>query len=361
VWRGLRPSCTLRAPTRIRSASINAWSDRIVRVALAPVELEAAVDEAFAGAVSVSRGDEVLFERAYGMAHRAYGVPTTTTTRFAIASGSKAFTALTVASLVADGTLTMATPARELLGADLPLIAADVTVEHLLTHTSGIGDYLDEEIEAGDDDHVLTVPVHELATTEQYLAVLDGIPTAFPAGQRFAYNNGGFVVLALLAERAAGRPFHDLVRDRVLAPAGMGSTAYLRSDALPGAAATGYLTDGRTNVFHLPVVGNGDGGAYTTVADLRAFWAALFAGRIVDPGVVAQLVRPRSAMPDGRRYGAGFWLRRDGPAVYLEGCDPGVSFRSVHDPGSGLTHTVVSTTIDGAWPVSRRLAELLDL
>jgi CubicO group peptidase (beta-lactamase class C family) len=288
-------------------------------------------------------------------------VPATTDTRFAVASGSKGFTALVVASLVADGTLAYSLPARELLGADLPLIAPDVTVEHLLTHTSGIGDYLDEDDDGDIDDYVLTVPVHRLATTEAFLADLDGHPTAFAAGERFAYNNGGFMVLALLAERAGGRPFVDLVRERVLAPAGMGATDYLRSDALPGDAATGYLADGRTNVFHLPVVGSGDGGAYSTVGDLRTFWAALFGGRIVDPGVVADLVRPRHDPPEGLRYGAGFWLRPTGTAVFLEGYDAGVSFRSVHDPVSGLTHTVMANDSAGAWPVSRRLNELFGL
>jgi CubicO group peptidase (beta-lactamase class C family) len=315
----------------------------------------------FSGVVSVSRGDDVLFERAYGLAHRAYRVPATTGTRFAIASGSKGFTALTVAGLVADGLLTYGTPARELLGADLPLIAADVTVEHLLTHTSGIGDYFDEGAGHGIDDYVLTVPVHELATTEQYVAALGGFPTAFPAGERFAYCNGGFVVLALLAERAAGRPFHDLVRERVFAPAGMSRTDYLRSDSLPGDAATGYLADGRTNVFHLPVLGGGDGGAYSTVGDMRAFWPALLAGRILDPAAVAELLRPRNGDPDGRRYGAGFWLRPTGSAVFLEGYDAGVSFRSVHDPATGLTHTVIANTSEATWPVSRRLNELLEL
>lgn len=315
----------------------------------------------FTGVVSVSRGAEILAEGAFGFAHRAYRVPNTVDTRFATASGAKGFTALTVAALVADGTLGMGTTARELLGPDLPLIAPDVTVEHLLTHTSGIGDYLDEELDLDLDDHLLAVPVHELVRTEQFLAVLDGYPTAFPAGARFAYNNGGYVVLALLAERAAGRPFHDLVRERVFTPAGMTATGYPRSDALPGDAATGYLSDGRTNVFHLPVVGNGDGGAYTTVADLRRFWSALFAGAIVDRSVVAELVRPRNESPGDGRYGAGFWLRPTGPGVLLVGCDAGVSFRSVHDPASGLTHTVIATTAAGAWPVSRALQESLDL
>ena len=108
----------------------------------------------------------------------------------------------------------------------------------------------------------MPVSVHELATTEQFLPVLDGHETEFPAGERFAYNNGGYVVLALLAERASGVAFHELVRTLVCDPAGMVDTAFLRSDELPGRAALGYLSvDGlRTNVFHLPVLGNGDGG-----------------------------------------------------------------------------------------------------
>ena len=146
-----------------------------------------------------------------------------------------------------------------------------------------------------------------LATTEQFLPVLDGHPTVFPGGDRFAYNNGGYVVLALLAERATGVDFHQLVRTLVCEPAGMAETAFLRSDELPGRAALGYLrVDGlRTNVLHLPVLGTGDGGAYTTIADLSAFWEALFSGQIVSPEAVAEMVRPRSEWPASR----GVWTR----------------------------------------------------
>jgi hypothetical protein len=59
------------------------------------------------------------------------------------------------------------------------------------------------------------------------------------------------------------------------------------------------------------------------------------------------------------RYGLGFWLGQHGDAVILEGYDAGVSFRSVHDPGPGLTCTVISNSSDGAWPIARRLEELL--
>ena len=134
-------------------------------------------------------------------------------------------------------------------------------------------------------------------------------------------------MLALLAERASGVPFHELVLERVCDPAGMGDTAFLRSDELPGRTALGYVdVDGawRTNVFHLPVVATGDGGVYTTVADVRRFWSALFAGRIVSAATVAEMVRPRSTEPSSSlRYGLGFWLAGSGDAVIMVGSDAG--------------------------------------
>jgi CubicO group peptidase (beta-lactamase class C family) len=325
-------------------------------------ELDAVAAEAgFSGVVRVDREGKLEVERAYGEAHRGFGAPNAVDTRFALASGTKGLTALTVASLVEDGALALDTTARSLLGDDLPLVGDDVTVEHLLAHRSGIGDYLDEDTDVDLAAYLLPVPVHELATTEQYVAVLDGHAPKFAPGERFSYSNSGYVVLALLAERASGVAFHELVVDRVCRPAGMVDTAFLRSDELPGRVALGYLeVDGawRTNVFHLPVRGSGDGGIYSTAADIRALWTALFAGRIVPLGRVAEMTRPHSE--DGaRRYGLGFWLSTSGDLVLLEGMDAGVSFRSVHDPRSDMTHTVISNTTDGAWPLARLLRERL--
>ena len=299
----------------------------------------------------------MLFAKAYGLAHRGYEIPNTLETRFGIASGTKGFTALTVMSLVEEGVLELATPAREWLRGDLPLIRDDVTVEHLLAHRSGIGDYYDEEVETSFDAYVLRVPVHELATTEAYLAVLDGYPTKFAPDERFSYNNSGYVVLALLAERGSGVPFHELVLQRVCEPAGMRDTAFFRSDELPGRTAHGYVeVDGtwRTNVFHLPVRGSGDGGIYSTVADMRAFWQALDAGKIVSQEAVAEMTRPRSEA-ETNNYGLGFWLGEASGAIFLEGADAGVSFRSLHSPKSHITWTVVSNTSGGAWPIARHL------
>ena len=327
-------------------------------------EIEAVAAETdFSGVVRVDRGEQTELARAYGLAHRGFEIPNAIDTRFATASGTKGLTALAVVSLVDTGSLQLSTTARSVLGDDLPLIADDVTIEHLLSHRSGIGDYLDEDEEHSLADYLMPVPVHELAATEDYLAVLGGHPTKFPAGERFSYSNGGYVVLALIAERASGVPFHEFVRGRVCEPAGMHDTEFLRSDDLPGRTALGYLDadgDTRTNVFHLPVLGTGDGGIYSTAADFSSFWCAFFAGRIVSPEWVAEMVRPRSNVPaESRRYGLGFWLHESSNAAMLVGADAGVSFRSMHHPGARITHTVISNTSHGAWPLTRLLEQRL--
>ena len=109
----------------------------------------------------------------------------------------------------------------------------------------------------------------------------------------------------------------------------MADTAFLRSDERRGDVAIGYLdADGlRTNVLHLPVRGTGDGGIVTRrPADVHAFWTALFAGRIVPPARVAEMVAPRSDA-DEPRYGLGFWLGAGRPRSRSIGSDAGVSFR----------------------------------
>jgi CubicO group peptidase (beta-lactamase class C family) len=314
----------------------------------------------FSGVVYVSRGGEVLDERAVGLADRAHGVANTPATRFGIASGSKGFTALTIASLIAKGSLALETTVRSVLGDQLELIDEGVTVGHLLAHTSGIGDYIDEEAIGDIEDFVLPVPVVQLASSSGYLALLRGHPQKFQPGERFEYCNSGFVVLALVAEGVSGSPFHELAARRVFGPAGMKATGFLRSDQLPGSAAIGYLRaeDGwRTNQLQLPVRGSGDGGAYSTIGDLASFWPALFAGGIVPRPLVEEMVRPHNDVPaESKRYGLGFWIREDRPTVMLEGYDAGVSFRSAYDPASELLYTVISNTTRGAWP----LAKLLD-
>ncbi len=238
-------------------------------------------------------------------------------------------------SLVQDGVLELGMPARPLLGEDLPLVGEHVTVEHLLADRSGIGDYLDEDDGLDLNAHLMPVPVHELASTQDYVRVLDARPAKFAPGTGFSYCNAGYVILAPVIERATGTPFHDVVRRRVCEPAGMGDTAFLRSDELPGRAVVGYLSvDGaqRSNVFHLPVLGSGDGGIYSTASDVHRFWSALLGGRIIRSDLVEAMLPRRSDLPTahGVGYGLGFWLGEGDRILTLEGYDAGVSYRSQH-------------------------------
>lgn len=326
--------------------------------------IDAAADKtAFTGVVAVDVGDRRMFEKAVGFAHRGYAMPNRPETQFAIASGSKAFTALATMSLVEERTLRLDQPVRDLLGDDLPLIDDAVTIEHLLSHTSGIGDYLDEEGEWEPSDFVLPVPVHTLTTAEAFVPLVDGFPQKSAPGERFSYNNGGYVVLAIAIERVTTDAFHSVVRERVFDRAGLDRTGYLRLDELPGSAATGYLFDDgdRTNTLHLPVLGNGDGGAFTTAGDLHRFWHAFYGGEIVSPASVEAMTRPRfDVAHERKRYGMGFWLHRTADAAIIEGYDAGVSFRSTHVPASVTTSSVLGNSSEGAWPVIGVVGRAID-
>ena len=263
---------------------------------LREVVAAAAAEAAFAGVVRVDRDGRTDYAEAFGFLDRAHGVPMTLDTQLATASVTKTFTAVAVLSLVADDTVALDTPARLLLGDDLPEVDERVTVEHLLAHRSGIGDYVDEDVVHEVSDYVLELPVNWFLTTEDFLP-------------------------------AHGRP-----------AAGLGARRDVR------------LQQQRT----------GDGGAYATVDDLHAFWAALLAGRLLPAALVTEMFRARSRRPEeSRQYGLGCWRYDTGDAVFLEGYDAGVSARSLHDPSRDLTWTVLSSWSDGAWPVVRAVARAL--
>jgi len=324
------------------------------------VEIDAAARASgFSGVVRVDRGGSVITAAAYGLADRRSTSAVELSTQFGLASGTKLFTALTAMSLIESGELQLDTRVRGQLGTDLPLISDDVTIEQLLSHRSGIGDYLDESLFDDIKDFELPVPAQRLWSTEQYLPILEGHPHVAAPGAEFAYNNGGYVVLALIAERATGRSFDVLVRERVCEPAGLEATGFLRSDELPRSAAMGYLdAEGlRTNVFHLPVLGSGDGGIYSTAADISALWRAFVDGRVVSPELVREMLTPRRGSgPNVLEYGLGVWLYPDGDILEIHGYDVGVSFYSLHHRASATTCTAISNTGEG----TLALEELLE-
>ena len=317
----------------------------------------------FAGVATVDGPDGREFELVSGLANRAYNVPMTVDTRFGIASGSKVFTAIIALRLARRGLLTLDAPVREWLGDDLPLIAPEVTLEHLLTHTSGIGDYLDEDL-VGDNDYILSEPVHRLTTSEAFLPMLQGFPMREAPGETFRYNNGGLVVAAIVAERVeranvrgarggrghgAGGAHQD--RDPAHRLAACGRRAWLHR----------RRRRSRQTSSTCPCSPSGDGGAFTNADDVLAFWRALTGGVLVTAEDYATMTRPRNFSPqEGMRYGLGMWLHATGPALIMEGCDAGQSFRSTHDPETGLTATVFGNTAGNAWGIVKELGKLFD-
>jgi len=313
-------------------------------------------EHGFSGVVALAGPGWIDSEIVAGLADRAQRRPNRRDTAFAIASMTKGFVAVAVMSLVESGALTLDTRLRDLVGDELPLVDPAVTIENLLTHRSGVGDYLDEEQLGDIDDFIFDASAHTLAAPDDYLPHISGHPQVSAPGDRFAYNNGGFIMLSIAMERATGEKFHDVVRERVFEPAKMFGAGFFRSDDLPANAALGYVKSGRTNVFHLPVIGGGDGGAYVTAEDMSAFWVALFGGRLLSNDLVAAMVEPVSEIPEQRmRYGRGFWLAPKGDTVVLEGMDAGVSAFSSFDPRTGRGYTVLSNTSSGTWPVVRHL------
>ena len=307
----------------------------------------------FSGVVRV-RGAATI-ELCAGDADRANRRPNRRSTRFATASGTKGLTALTTMALVEAGQLDLDTTVRSVLGDELANIDERVTVEQLLGHRSGIGDYLDENELDDIDAHILDRSAHEFVTPSTFLPLLAAPTTKAPPGEVFAYNNSGYMILSVIIERLTGS-FVDTVTERVLGPADMTDSGFFRSDELPHDTALGYLENGRTNVFHLPVVGGGDGGAYVTVDDLDRLWAALFDGRLVAPSMLDVMTTVRSTHDDTTAYGLGFWLSPDADHVWLEGMDAGVSMQTGFRRSTGECYAVLANTSSGAWPLARAIS-----
>ena len=227
-----------------------------------PTMLAAEANEAersgFSGVLRVDAQGQLLYESAHGLADRAHRVPNTCQTRFAAASGTKGFVAAVVMVLAERGQLSLSTTARSLLGGDLPLIDDHVTIEQLLGHRSGIGDYLDESERISINDYVMAEPVHAVDSPAAALVLLAHRPMTDQPGTRFAYNNSGFVLLALLAERATGASFYDLGRRTRLPtrPAAVNRSASNR--CTPWRYGTGVPPQGRAAIQHPARAREGD-------------------------------------------------------------------------------------------------------
>lgn len=310
----------------------------------------------FSGVVSVKSGNMEAHRLTFGYRDRANKLSVTNNTRFGIASGTKGFTALAIAILIEEGELTLETRARSILGDRIENLHSQITIQQLLGHTSGVGDHYDEE-EIGDgvDGFLLSIPVRNLFSPLDYIPLLEEKSQKFPPGSRTCYSNGGYVILSIIVETLASTSFHEFVEERIFNAAGMTRSGFFRSDSLPDDTAFGYVSDKdflKTNIFNLPIIGSGDGGAYSTVSDFDRFWHNLKSGEILSLQTLAPFVKAQHPLED-QWYGFGFWIDKDLDRIELCGYDAGVSFYSSTSRQSEDTFTIISNTSKGAWPITK--------
>ncbi len=273
---------------------------------------ERAKADRFSGTVLVARGDKVIAQGAWGEASQRYHVPNNIDTKFNLGSMNKMFTALAIGQLVEKGKLRFDTKLGDVLP-DYPDkdAAAKVTVSHLLTHSSGIGDFFSEEFDKN---------AHLIYTLSDFLPFITDKPLGFEPGAQFSYSNGGFIVLGLIIEKVSGQGYFDYIRENIYKPAGMANSDHYDLEIPIENLAIGYTRESmrgrddgprRENYYRHPPRGGGSaGGGYSTVIDLHRYARALAADKLVSRAIRDSLWAPHSEMGPEIGYGYGFGVER---------------------------------------------------
>jgi CubicO group peptidase (beta-lactamase class C family) len=328
-----------------------------------------AVEQHFSGVLRVTRGEEVLHESCHGLADRAHGIPVRPGTRFATASLSKMFTAVAVLDAVGRGEVGLHDPVVDVLPAPRrpSTLRDDVTVHHLLSHTSGIADYAeeDEDLPGYVEDYATIwqdLPAYTVRDYAVLLRLFGDLPPVCPPGTAHHYSNAGYVLLGILLAEVSGMPFGEAVRTRVLAPAGMTASGYLAMDEVHPDVATGYLPPAhpggpwRTNIYSVPAVGGGDGGALVTAEDVARFLRAVHRGGVWRGVTPEDVLTPRADAGEGFAAGYGVYVRTSG-VFGKAGGDPGVAALARCDPRTDTTLVLLANI---GWEDVEGLGGLLD-
>ncbi|AIY04290.1 beta-lactamase [Planococcus sp. PAMC 21323] len=298
---------------------------------------------------------------AKGFADQANERPNTVDTRFGIASGSKLFTALVICQLVEEEKVSFEDLLSELLPKTFPHF--NVTIHQLLTHTSGIPDYFDEQTMDDFEDLWRHRPMYRMETASDFIPLFKDQPMTFEPGEKFHYNNAGYIALGLIIEDITGKEFVDAVEERIFVPAQMQNSGYFRLDFLPGQTAFGYIEEEgqwRTNQYAIPVRGGADGGAYVTAKDMANFWNCLMDGTLITGDMLKKMLHVH-ASGEKSDYGYGLWIQTltSGALKYhIIGYDPGVSFYSAFYPEKGNILTVLSNKSGRAYELATAIEEL---
>ncbi|MCH7321363.1 beta-lactamase family protein [Solibacillus sp. MA9] len=322
----------------------------------------------FSGTILVKQHDQLLQQFSYGYANRTHEVLNNAQTRFGIASGCKLFTAIAICQLVEKGQLSFETKLTEMLTGPFPYFDPTITIHHLLTHTAGIPDYFDEEIMDDFEELWIKQPMYLMRRLRDFLPLFQNEPMKLPVGERFHYNNAGYILLGLVVETISKMEFADYIAKHIFRKAGNTHSGYFELDALPVNTAIGYIdaADGnwRTNSYSLPVKGGSDGGAFVTVEDMSRIWNALMNFKLLSEPYTKRLLKPYINTDEeyDRFYGYGIWIDQMNDEItkyHVMGYDPGVSFHSAYYPKNQVETVVCSNKSEGAFRVFKVLEQTI--
>lgn len=313
--------------------------------------------DAFSGVVRIQQRNQVCYEGAFGFANRTWEIKPTLETKFRVASLSKNFTAVVIGQLIDEGALRLTDPVTEILELSDTKIAETVTIEHLLTHTSGIGDYFDE-MNASDEDWFTLwrdKPIYEMKDLEDYFQMFKDKTQNFQPGLRFQYCGAGYILLGMVIEKLTGHDYREVIRTHVFERLGMKDTVFLNNEDVAVGVADGYEpetdTSGKVvgwkkNIYTMTPSPSADGGATSTLADLIRFNQGLREGELLSPEMTELFMKPHvvDQNSDGFRgyrwkYGFANWfLLQNNQVVRMghTGEEFGVSARLYYYPQEDL-------------------------
>jgi len=314
-------------------------------------------NDVFSGAVLIARGSDVVLTEAAGEASKAYHVPNNIDTKFNLGSMNKMFTATAVARLVESGKLSFDDPIGKYVDETwLPKdVTRQITVRHLMTHTSGLGSYFNEVYFRSSRGLFRKL--------EDYKPLIKDDRPAFTPGERFQYSNTGMFLLGVIIETVTGEDYFDHVRKAIYAPAGMTDSDCYEMDHPVENLAIGYSPDWKSpyrwqnNLYKHVLKGGPAGGGFSTVKDLHRFALALLAGQLVSKPMLETL------WTDFKRanYGYGFVVVQSpaGKAVGHSGGFDGINSQLDIYLDSGYIVAVMSNIDNGASPLANKIGRIL--
>jgi len=326
------------------------------------MNIESIIGSNFNGIISVRKNNVVIFQKPYGFADIINKIPNEIDTKFATASAGKVFVAVAILKLIEKGKLKLNDCIGNILDFDLKEIDKNITIKQLLNHTSGIPDYFDESIMEEYADLWQNFPNYKIRKSIDLLPLFINKPMMYKAGEKFQYNNSGFVVLGLIIEKITGLLFDEYLNENIFLPCGMNNTGYYELDRLPAKCANSYIYDNvrneyYTNIYSVDAKGTGAGGAFTTVTDIEKFWDCLLSGKLISNDLLSEMLKLQIT-DNENYYGYGMWLEKskdESLEPYFTGSDPGVSFLSSFNRNEKINITIISNIGNNVWEMKEKI------